>query len=70
MINWLVRKRVDPMSVMPGDSITLTYQDNAGRRETVKVLATEAATYDVMAIGDATDELGFKRAIVGVVGAE
>ena len=70
MIQWLKRKVVPTMHVMPGDSIQVHYDDGKGRCETIEHPIEEAGAYDTLAIGKIENELGFEEGLVGVVGRE
>lgn len=69
MINWLARSKVAPIHMAPGDSIEVTYTDGL-RKEVITSSPTKAIIVDTLAVGEFTDELGFKEGVVGVFGKE
>lgn len=70
MIDWMTRKKVAPIHVMPGDTVHLTYHGADGRKEEVTSEITETQIIDTMAVGVFKDELGMESGVVAVMGKE
>ena len=70
MIRWLQRQKTSrPIYAEPGDTIVVMYENSVtGMEESTRHKITKADTFDTLAIGYVTDDLGFDAAYIGVIG--
>lgn len=74
MFEWLQKKKVAPIYMAPGDTLTIEYWaperscEVYGPTESLSTTVSTSCTVDEFAIGYFEEELGYERGYLGVFG--